>query len=428
VVHWFRHALPGRRCTRLVGLLVGLVVLALAGLMVGRKWWADEHLRAAHIALDRRDFADAREHLRYCLVASPHDSQVHLLAARAARRLELYDEAELHLHACQRLGDLAESVQVERMLTRVQRGNLSEESALWTRVEANDPSSVPILEVLVQEYIRIGRLDAALRGLEVLLDWRPNDLDALLGRGWVWEQLFYFPAAVQDYRRALQLDPDNDRVRLRLAQALVITGPADEAASHFERLAQRQREDAAVLLGLAQCRRQLSETDEARRLLAKILQKEPDHAAALTECGKVALDENDPREAESWLRRAVARSPFDRQANYSLGQCLRLLGKPAEAQRYETKVKAIDADLQRLNALTEAVQKSPHNADLYAEAGILFLRNGEAKKGIRWLEMALERDPWHRDSHEALAAYFAGVGQGERAAHHRRLAAGSLTP
>ncbi len=426
----FRQALQGmrQRPGRTLLMLVLLAVLSLGGLGAGWYWRANSHFQAGKTALERRDFAGARDHLTLCLKAWPYSAEAHFLAARTARRLHLYDEAEVHLKSCQERGWPPDRLKLERRLISAQGGDLSKESELWSLIKENDPDSVQILEVLIQEYVRTGRFDVAMRGFELLLERQPDDIEALLGRAWVWEQRFEYANAVADYRRAVQLEPENDQARLRLAQTLVITGPASEALVHFERLHQEQPDDPDLLLGLARCRRQLGQAEAAKQLLASLLAKHPTNANALNERGKVALDEGKFEEAEPWLRKAAEQAPFDRQANYNLSQCLKKLHRDTEARRYEEKVALIDKDFKRLDELTKQVMRSPNDPALRYEAGVIFLSNGEEKKALRWLNLALEIDPWHRPTHQKLAEYYERIGQREKASHHRLLARQSHEP
>jgi Tfp pilus assembly protein PilF len=50
---------------------------------------------------------------------------------------------------------------------------------------------------------------------------------------------------------------------------------------------------------------------------------------------------------------------------------------------------------------------------------VLYLRNGQAKQGVDWLERALKLDAHHRPTHQALAEYYDKAGRPDRAAFHR---------
>jgi tetratricopeptide (TPR) repeat protein len=406
-------------------LLPGLGLLGFGSYLLTLNLWAVYHFRAAQRALERRDFSAARAHLTSCLTVWPRGARSHFLAARAAWRSGLHDEAEEHLAVCQQQRWAPEIVQRERDLMKLQRGDLTVEESLRASLAEDNSETRLILEILIQEYVSSYRLVRALSALNLFLQRQPDDVQALLGRGWVWEQLFDFGRAVADYRRAVEVDPQNDAARLRLAETLLITGPASAALDHFARLRQHQPGKQTVLLGLACCWRQLGQADEARRLLDGLLEHLPSDdpnqdAVLVRERGRLALDEGELAKAEEWLRQAVDLAPHDRQANYNLYQCLLQRGQREDASR--RRLERIDADLKRIDLVLKEVLKAPYDPSLRYEAGVIFLRNGETEKGLRWLGMALQQDPWHRPAHETLASYYQGTGRLDLAARHRQLA------
>jgi tetratricopeptide (TPR) repeat protein len=416
-----------RRRSRLV-LLCALLLLV--GGVAGWVFWPDYHLQAAERALARGDLATARWHLGAAGALGWDSGRRHLLAARLARQAGRLGEAEEELSICQRLqGGLPEgrdALTLERALVRAQRGDREVDGYLLARVQGDDPEALTILEVLIQQHVDGYELFDALDCLNLYLERKPDDVQALLGRAFVWERLFFYPEAVRDYRRAVQVNPQDDRARLRLGQALLLTGPAREAREQFEEW-QRRHPDAgpdstAVRLGLARSWRLDGQTEKAQPVLDALLAEQPRHVGALTERGQVALDQGDRQRAEQCLRQAVELAPFDRQAVYNLYHCLQQGGKPAEIEQYRAQLERLDADLKRLGELTRAVLKTPGDPALRVEAAAIFLRSGEEQEGLRWLGMALRLDPACRAAHEALAEYYERHGEQQRAARHRLLA------
>jgi Tfp pilus assembly protein PilF len=53
---------------------------------------------------------------------------------------------------------------------------------------------------------------------------------------------------------------------------------------------------------------------------------------------------------------------------------------------------------------------------------MIFLKNGQDKEGLRWLASALQEDPAHRPTCQALADYYSRQGDAEAAERFRRLA------
>jgi Tfp pilus assembly protein PilF len=411
-----------RRPLTAVLVLALFVPIGFAAYLGGLNLWAASHFRAAERALDRHDFDSAGQHLALCLRVWPTGANTHFLAARVARGAGRYDEAEEHLKVCEGLDWPSEAVELERLLIQGQRGQRAALVSLAGRAEWDDQDTPLILEVLIQHYVETYQLHKALAGLNRFLEYRPEDVRALLGRGWVWERLFLFGAAADDYRRAVAVDPDNEGTRLRLAETLVITGPAQEALAQFEQLAERRPGQPEILLGLARCRRQLGEVAAAAELLDRLLARHPHNAAALAERGRLALQAGQLAQAEKLLGEAVHRAPFDREANFTLARCFQLRGKQGAARRAQLKCRELDAALKQVDRLTKQVMKAPHDPALRYELGMIFLSHGETEKGLRWLTMALREDPGHLPTHRAFAAYYERTGQADRAAYHRRFA------
>jgi tetratricopeptide (TPR) repeat protein len=384
-----------------------LVLLSL-GLLAGLAGWhfrAEQHLRRAEKALEQREDEDALWHVESYLRMKPNQARAHFLAARAARRLQRYDKATDHLHACRLCGWDPEAIDLEHTLIALQRGEAGVEPVLWSRVRNGDPHTLPILEVLIQYYLDTYRLNRALECLNNYLECRPDDLHALLGRAYVWERMLYFADALNDYRRAVESHSDSEAARLRLAKTLLIAGTPGEALDQFKYLYKGHADQPEVKLGMAQCQRRLGQFEEAKSLLDEFLAERPDDAEALWERGQLALDQEQTQEAEDWLRKAVRRAPHDRKANYSLYQCLLQQGRQEEAGHYRAHVNRIDANLQRLDRLTKAVLKSPDDAMMRCQVGIMFLENGEETEGVRWLTLALRMNPGCQAARRALGEY-----------------------
>jgi tetratricopeptide (TPR) repeat protein len=414
-----------RRPGRALAAAALLLVLGAAGYAEARQLWAQYHDSAARAALDRRELDRARAHLDACLRVWPRDPELALLQARLARQADLYAEAERRLDDCRRLKAAPEAVALEQAMLRAQQGDLTPdlEASLRACVDQGRGDPVLILEALSRGYSHTYRLPQALSCLDQWLRRRPDDVQALLGRGWVHERLHRYEKARDDYRRAAALDPGREEPALRLAQVLLLLGESpEEAAAIFERLRRRPSGNPASAVGLAQCCARMGRTEEAEQLLERLAAEHPQDAQVLLERGNLALQRGEATEAEPWLRRAAALAPSDYQVNYALFQCLHSRGEEAEAGALRARVRQMEADLLRMDALTEELQRRPYDAALRCEIGQLFLRNGEPREGELWLKGALQVDPGHRPAHQALARYYEGRGEPDLAARHRRLA------
>jgi tetratricopeptide (TPR) repeat protein len=406
-----------------------LLLVGGGGWLLGREVWARYHWRQAVQAAVLRDFPGALSHLACCRSVWPNRAEVYLLCARNARRAGQLDEADDYLHTCRNLDGSTPPVMLERLLLTAQRGDfVSVEDSLRGLFRPNSAEGVLIAEVMSWGLLRANRLQEAREYLDYWLERRPDEVEALVRRGWVNEHLFEFDDSLRDYRRVLVLAPERDPVRLRVAEILLQTLRGTEAVPYLEELRTRRPDDPAVRLCWARCQRRLGRLDEARRTLDDLLADAPDDAQALGERGSLALHEDDTAGAERWLRQARRLAPFDRQINYSLLLCLQRQRKGEEAEEVRRRVEQIDADQTRLRRLFTEVMAHPHNAALRFETAGIFLRHGLRDDALRWLLTAIEVDPRHRPSHEALARYYEDERQAALAAEHRRILERLPTP
>ena len=138
-----------RRRLFLIALLVGLTGFGAYG--AARHLWAEYHFRAAQKELERHALPAAKSHLAECLAIWPDSTETNLLAARTARRLRDYDEADQLLSIYRKQGGEPEIVRLEHALALAQRGQLAgQESYLWVFVNEGDPDAALVLEALDQ--------------------------------------------------------------------------------------------------------------------------------------------------------------------------------------------------------------------------------------------------------------------------------------
>jgi predicted Zn-dependent protease len=403
-------------------IVLGLAVVGLIG--YGVHVWPERYLDQARARLLRRDYEAARTGLNRYLEARPDSAEAHLLLAQLDRRSNQYTDAARHLDACRRLGGPPEAIELERALAAVQSGVITPEldALCYKHLTRKDADEYLILEALSQGYVRTYRLTEALACLERMLAIDPDSGYALRRRAWIFAQSGQQDRAEADFRRAVEIDPEDRVARQGLAQILLgIRRNGKEAAEQYERLWQVQQ-DQTVLVGLARSWRLLNRHAEARQLLDGWLVNHPQDALILAERGQFALDDQAMDEAASFLRRAVALSPYLDEANHALYLCLERQGKKVEAEACQERIRRSKADRQELVRLTRQVQATPGDADLRCRVAELFLEFGEDDEGLRWLFVTLQARPDHRPSHRILADYYEKHGHPERAAEHRRLA------
>jgi tetratricopeptide (TPR) repeat protein len=414
-----------RRRPRTTGVVLALLVLAGAG--VGLPWYAFHEWHAAQAAVKGGRPAEARRHLDICLFFWPRSLPVHLLAARAARSTGDFAAAEAHLNRCLKLQNGAtEDVQLEFLLMRVQTGEVDDVAPeLMRYVDNKHPETPLILETLSGAYMHDLRYGPALAYLNRWVQEAPDSATALYWRGWVWERLNDYEGGKRDYLHALEVDPDIVPARLRLAEMYLERSNPAEALPHLERLRQQHPERADVMARLGQCRFLQGELKEARPLLEDAVKEMPKDSALLIHLAKLELQEERPAEAEKWLRQLLKADRSDLEAQYTLVSSLQLQGRQEDAAAALAQYQQDKDLLQRADRLLKDEAERPSRGpDVPYEIGSSFLRIGQERLGTYWLNQALQRDPGHKPSHQALAEYYESKGEPDKAAPHRR----PLTP
>jgi tetratricopeptide (TPR) repeat protein len=366
--------------------------------------WANIQLRAARHSLERRAYAKAQAHLAHYLRIWPNSPSAHLLAARCARGLGNFDEAQRLLSACRWLETEPEDLILEGRLLDAQRGTLGalEADALLRRVAASDPETPHILEALVLGYLYTNRLGEAMECVERWLAYTPGDSQALYLRGLVWEGMGAIHEAGEDYRQAARRDPRHSQARERWAEYLLYAGQYQEAAQLFRQLAERDPQDVGLQLGLARCRHALGEIPQAESLLDNLIANGKATVPVLLERARLARGDGDLPGAEKWFRQALTQDPSDYDACYGLGQCLRALSRPRDAEEFEARAAQLDRAVKRLRDLHEQIARHPEDLELPYQAGLICLRSGQKAEARRWFRNVLQRNPSHEGARHGL--------------------------
>ncbi len=414
----------GRRLARRVaagGLVSG--ALALLVLSVGAQGWALYHLRRAKRDLEQHRTGPALRHLRLCRKVWPHDPEACVLTARTARRAGRREEAIEALRELRRRGDVPEAVDLEYALMRAEDGDPRALAEVQRAAEGGGDEAPLLLEAACRGYLHHQRWPEALRAARQLAGLQPSNPLAWYWQGQVREHAGELLSALEDLRRAIDLDPNQADARRLLGFVLLSLNRFADAAAHFERLLEEHPDDPRVLGGLACCWRSLGRLREASGVLERLLGRAPDLAPALAERGRLALDQGRSAEAEGWLRRAMGLNPNSTETRYSLFVCLSRQGKEGEAAECLKLLKQQEFRDRRIRALHSEILRSPREVKLRHELGVLLLQGPARDQGLKTLTNLLQEEPGHAPTHAALAGYYEKSGDPRRAEAHRRRAA-----
>ena len=343
-------------------------------LRMGQLWLDTDQLDKAHAALQkaanesglraaalyylgqidllRHDYQGAQAHLSEALRINSEASEVHYPLAQAYRQLGKQELAREHL------------------------ARFKQQTP-----DADDP--------LVAE-------------LETVL--QTSHWDFRLGMQAIMEQQDY-EAAIEHFRKGLEIDPDNLAARVSYARALYLGGQADAAEEQLQRVLTRDPQQVLANFFLAVLWESRDKPEEAAARYQRILKLEPEHEGAHFYLANLLYHQGRFREAASQYRAALTASSEI---------------PPARLLELVALHRAGDADSDIARQLEQRVRAYPDQSELkYALIRLRALsRDAEVRDSFKALTLANELAPNQPTppNIEALALAAACDGQYQQAA------------
>jgi tetratricopeptide (TPR) repeat protein len=306
-----------------------------------------------------RRYADARAELQHVLQTAPKDGTTYLQLGLIEIEQKNYAKAEAAFKKLQDLGgdagatyglavmysvrgqlDKANEL-LKRELERFPKNQMLHELVAAIAIQAHDydraageyrvliamtPSNKTFYFQLAEALRVKGETNGYISTLEQAQKLFPRDLSPTLVLASALDGLGRRDAAIQQYRRAMELQPDDPRVLNNLAFAMVETsGNLDEALRMAQRAVQRVPDQPVFVdtLGWIYVKRKM--TDSAVQVLDSVVKKQPNNPVFCYHFGVALLQKGDLQRAKATLEDALAKKPSPEYAD-KIRQLLAHLG------------------------------------------------------------------------------------------------------
>ena len=206
--------------------------------------------------------------------------------------------------------------------------------------------------------LRDGQLDAAIAALE-----RANELDGDIPErmqelAWAYEVADRSPAlSEQLYREALDIQPENAEIRVRLADLLEAEGQLHDALTEFSQAIIEQPWLESAHYGHGTTALKMELLDEAETSFASVLDLNPDFTNALINLGAIKILKQDLEGAILLFERAVFIEPVNEAALGNLGLVYAQLGRYSEARDRLQQLLIISPQNQRAREALKEVRR-----------------------------------------------------------------------
>ncbi|HEY7304486.1 MAG TPA: tetratricopeptide repeat protein [Bryobacteraceae bacterium] len=303
------------------------------------------------------NFAEAALHLRAALPLKPTPWKIQALLGMCERRLGQMADARSDLEAS--------FAQLKEKKIRVQTG----------------------ME-LVELYYGAGALDKAASTVSTLRQLEPTDIDILYTAHRIYSdladesmlsmamlgpdsarmhQLMAHEAArqgnrqgaIEQYRKALSMDPNIPGLHFELAEALSgssVPSDRDEIEKEYKAALAANPFDEKSECRLGEIAAHQSDFKSALAHFSKALKLQPDDADANLGLAKVLISTGEPQKALPLLQRAAQLDPYNAVIHYHLSAVYRKTGRTADAQRELAEFRKMRGMKSRLTQVYEAMR------------------------------------------------------------------------
>ncbi|RMF22357.1 MAG: tetratricopeptide repeat protein [Deltaproteobacteria bacterium] len=254
------------------------------------------------------------------------------------------------------------------------------------------------------------------RGLE--LD--PDNVEIHNALGWTLFQEGRTEEAVEEYERALAVDPNYVKSHNNIALALVELGRLEEAADHYRKSVELDPDQPEIYSDIGFIEGQLGRPDKALAYYRKALERDPKCASAHFNLAVVALGEGRLDEAESHYRTALETRP-DAATHNGLAFTLLRKGRLDEAAAEFRRALEIDPKyvpaynnlagvLEKQGKLEEAADtlrrslKERESPTVHNRLGLLLVRLGRPREAAEEFRAALALNPAYEEARRNLEA------------------------
>lgn len=277
--------------------------------------------------------------------------------------------------------------------------------------------------------------EGALAEFEVALDSAPQEAQAMVydGVGRAYRCLEDIDRAIEEFLRAVELDPELSPARVDLGMAYSIRGEFDEAVEQFEAAVAADPEWSSAYAVLAHIYYLQDQTDLMEGALQQALALLADDAKDHYSLGMFYSSRHDDAAAEIYLEKASELLPNNLDILLGLADTYAMQGRYDLAMQTIDAAQEIDADsagvyiarsnvyieqedLSRaLEELLHALEIDPDNSDVHSSLSFVYFHQGQTSQALEAAQEALRLQPYYPSAHANLAFAYHAAGQFDQA-------------
>ena len=260
-------------------------------------------LGLGQIALASGDYASARQHLELALQRNPRHAEAHLALAKVLMARGEAGQARVHADAVRELPN-------ETPMDDPRSARFVEPAGAQAHME------------VAQQLWKLDKLDEAAEQYRQAIQSDPNLALAHFNLGTLLAKQGKLEEAEASLRQAVQLDPDDEEAQRGLASVLYLRGKMDEAAEHLRTALNRKPADTELRYNLGTMLAMRGDLPGATEQLSEVVRLRPDHAEARVNLAAALAKQGKTDQAVAQYREALQRQPDHARAHKGLADLL----------------------------------------------------------------------------------------------------------
>jgi tetratricopeptide (TPR) repeat protein len=232
------------------------------------------------------------------------------------------------------------------------------------------PDQPQNLYLLAEAYLKGGDKENASSTIERLDQLAAGDYRTLAGIGVLLARFHLYDDAIQQFRRALEVNPNSDDVKFDLANAYFKKRAYVQALEIAQQVSPDEQRDDAYMALLGDIYAHLGKDEPARKIFQDAIARNPDNEQAYLSLALLELRGNEDVAAKRILSKGLARIPSSGKLYWGLGLAAAMQGEPADAA----------ASLER------AIDLLPEWSGGYSTLGVFYFETGQVAKAREVLD------------------------------------------
>ncbi|HWA94450.1 MAG TPA: tetratricopeptide repeat protein [Terracidiphilus sp.] len=282
----------------------------------------------------QQQFAPAAEQFDIALATRPNLWNIAALCGLSEARIQQNGKAVPHLQvAFDHVTDPSLRLVVGKQLFSIlsESGDLNRASEIVGKLQELDPSNAEILYAEHRVYLLLAN-----RAFQTIAYSSPDSARMYQVWGDRMKLMGDAHGAIVAYRQAIQRDADIATIHASLADVLSVSrSSADQADAEreYRKALQLDPDNSHAESMLGDLALNRSDIQEASQHYRRALKIQPDDPIANEGLGEVLMQSQSYKEARAYLERAVHLDPTNRSAYYHLSQADRKLGRNTDAKQ-----------------------------------------------------------------------------------------------